>query len=385
MHMDPSIPILAGSVLVVILIALLMKRLGQPFVVAYMIAGVVLGPYVLKFITDIELLNRVGTFGVLFLLFFVGMEISLPNLLRNWRIMIVGTALQVAISVLSVWVLGFWLSWPTSQIIFLGFVISLSSTAFIITTLKDRNETNSSVGQNVIGILLVQDFLVIPMLITISLIGGGPLNITEIVLQIIGAILILVLLVWLIIKKEISLPFAKYIKQHQEIQTLVALFLGLGMALITGLFGLSAALGAFLAGIIVSVTKETQWIQQRLESFRGIFVALFFVSIGMTVDLQFLLNTWFVVFALMLATLLTNTFINAGILKSLKVNTKDSLYAGALLAQIGEFSFVLAAVGLQINIINEFAYQATIATIFATLLISPAWIGLIKKYTSRMV
>jgi CPA2 family monovalent cation:H+ antiporter-2 len=361
-----------------------MKRLNQPFVVAYMVAGVVLGPYVLEFVTDTELLNRIGAFGVLFLLFFVGAEISLPSLVKNWRIMIAGTVLQVVISIVCVWALGFWLSWPMSQIIFLGFVISLSSTAVIITMLKDRNETNSFVGQNVIGILLVQDFLLIPMLIAINLIGGGPLNITKITLQIVGALLILALLIWLLVKKDISLPFSKYIKRYQEVQTLIALFLGLGMAFITGLFGLSAALGAFLAGIIVSVAKETHWIQQSLESFRGIFVALFFVSIGMTVDLQFLAEYWFIILALMLASLLTNTFINAGILKSLRVTVKDSLYAGALLSQIGEFSFVLAAIGLQTNIINEFAYQTTIATIFATLLMSPAWIGLIKRYTSRM-
>ncbi len=384
MDMDPSIPLLAASVLVVIVIALLMKRLNQPFVVAYMVAGVVLGPYVLEFVTDTELLNRIGAFGVLFLLFFVGAEISLPSLVKNWRIMIAGTVLQVVISIVCVWALGFWLSWPMSQIIFLGFVISLSSTAVIITMLKDRNETNSFVGQNVIGILLVQDFLLIPMLIAINLMGGGQLNVTNITLQIMGALLILALLIWLLVKKNIPLPFSKYIKRYQEIQTLIALFLGLGMAFITGLFGLSAALGAFLAGIIVSVAKETHSIQQSLESFRGIFVALFFVSIGMTVDLQFLANNWFIVLTLMLASLLTNTFINAGILKSLRVTVKDSLYAGALLSQIGEFSFVLAAIGLQTNIINEFAYQTTIATIFATLLISPAWIGLIKQYTSRM-
>jgi monovalent cation:H+ antiporter-2, CPA2 family len=378
MHMDPGMPALTGTALVIVIIAMLLKKFRQPYVVAYMVAGIVLGPHVFALVTDAALLNRIGAFGVILLLFFVGMEVSLPNLVKNWRIVIIGTLLQVLISILCIWALGFWLNWPIARIVLLGFVISLSSTAVIIKMLHDGKEADSLVGQNVIGILLVQDFLVIPMLITINFMGGSHPSFSEIMLQVIGAIVIFGILAWIVMKKAISLPFAKYLKYDYELQVFFAFLICLGMASLTGLLGLSAALGAFVAGIIVAAAKETDWVQNSLESFRGIFVALFFVSIGMTVDLQFLINTWTVVLVLMVATLLTNTFINAGILRLLQVDFKEAFYAGALLSQIGEFSFVLAAVGFQAGIINDFGYQATIATIFATLLVSPLWIALVK-------
>jgi len=161
-------------------------------------------------------------------------------------------------------------------------------------------------------------------------------------------------------------------------QIFAALAICFGLALLTGLLQLSTALGAFTAGMLVSAAKETQWVHQRLEPFRVVFVALFFVSVGLLVDIKFLTEQWVLISLLVVLVLITNTFINAFILKALGVNTRDSVYAGALLAQIGEFSFVLAAVGIQAKIITDFGYQLVIEVISISLLFSPVWIKLIK-------
>ena len=161
-------------------------------------------------------------------------------------------------------------------------------------------------------------------------------------------------------------------------QVFAALGLCFGLSLITGLVGLSTALGSFVAGMLVGAAKETRWVHHSLESFRIIFVALFFVSIGMLVDLNFIASHWYQTAALVILVVLTNTFINGSILRILGDNWRDSIYAGALLSQIGEFSFVLAAVGIQAHIISDYGYQMTIAVISISLLISPPWIMLIK-------
>ena len=155
----------------------------------------------------------------------------------------------------------------------------------------------------------------------------------------------------------------------------VAVLVCLGFALITGLFDLSTALGAFLGGMLVGVAKETGWVHHRLEPFRVVFVAVFFVSIGMLVDLGFVIEHWAFVAALLLSVLVINTGVNAVMFRMLGDTWRHSILAGAVLAQIGEFSFVLAAVGERTNLITEFAYQVTISVIALSLLFSPAWIG----------
>ena len=197
-------------------------------------------------------------------------------------------------------------------------------------------------------------------------------------LQIAGAVSMLLLVAYISVKKTLHLPLKKLLRNDREMQLFAALTLCLGLSLLTGLLGLSTALGAFFAGMIIRAARETHWVSRSLESFRIIFVALFFVSIGMLINLRFIADQWLIIITLVLLAMLTNTFINAAILRSLGETWRDSMYAGTLLSQIGEFSFVLAAVGIQAHIITEYGYQLTVAVIAITLLISPSWIIVTK-------
>lgn len=380
MHVDPMMPKIVGSLLGILLVGLVLKKLGQPTVVGYIASGILLGPFGLGLLTDTETISRFGGLGLVLLLFYIGMEMSLPTLLSKWRIAVLGTAMQVLISVACVGVVGKWYGWNFQRIVLLGFVISLSSTAIIIKILQDAGEVDSNVGRNVISILLAQDVIVIAMLIVVQFMRGFSANFLELGLQAFGAVGLVTVGVYLTRHSPIHLPFLKYFQESKEIQVFASLIMCFGMATIVGLLGLSAALGAFAAGIIVSAAKETNWIHHSLEPFRVLFIALFFVSIGMQLDLAFLKIHILKIGMLVWLVLVLNTFINAVILRLLGENWRDSLYAGALLSQIGEFSFVLAAVGKQAGIITSHGYQLALATIVMTLLLTVFWVLPVKRW-----
>lgn len=261
----------------------------------------------------------------------------------------------------------------------LGFVISLSSTAVIMKILRDWGELETPVGQDAVGILLVQDIAVVPMMIILDQFGGGGDGHQNYWLQLLGGIVIIACLALFAVREEIHIPWLKWLKRDQELQLFGALAICFGVALLTGWLGLSTALGAFLAGMFIGVAKETKWLHQSLEPFRVVLVALFFVSIGMMVDLQFMAENAGLIALLVVFVLILNTFINAFILRLLGDPWRETLYVGALLAQIGEFGFVLAAVGIHGQIISDYAYQLVISIITMTLLLSPAWIMLMRK------
>jgi len=383
MHMDPALPTLVAVLLVIFTLGLLLRLLKQPHVVGYLLAGICLGPELLGLISDKALLERLGAFGVVLLLFFVGMEISPQRLVNNWRVAVLGTLFQILISVGVIWLLGAWFDWPLGRTLLFGFVISLSSTAVVLKMLQDWGEMDTNVGQNALGILLAQDLAIIPMLIVVNLLGGEEVQTSELTMQLVGGVIMIGIFAWIVYRGEIRLPFDRWIKNDHELQVFAAMGVCLGLGMLTGFFSLSTALGAFIGGMIIGAAKETQWVHHSLEPFRVIFVALFFVSVGMLVNIELILQNWLPILLLVLATFATNMIINAVILRFLGSSWADSIYAGSLLAQIGEFAFVLAAVGLHTGVIIETAYQLIIAVISLTLLLSPAWVALTKYLLAK--
>lgn len=381
MHLDPIIPLLTGTILAILVLGMLLNRLKIPYVVAYLLAGLVIGPYGFNLIQDPQTLHLMESIGVLLLLFFVGMEISIPKLIASWRVAIIGTLLQILISLGCVALIGHFFDWETPRIVLLGLVISLSSTAVILKMLQEWGELDSEVGQDVLGVLLVQDIAIVPMLITIEHLGGNSPSNTDLILQIIGGLLIIGIVVFITIKKEFKIPFGSVMRKNHELQVFAGLVICFGLAFVTSLFQLSGALGAFVAGLVVRAGRETTWTHKVIEPFYVLFVALFFVSIGILVDLHFIRDNYVIILLLLTTTFLTNTFINAGILRLLKANWRKSLYGGAILSQIGEFSFVLIAVGYKTQIIAEFGYKLAISIISLSLMLSPAWIIFMKKIT----
>ena len=378
MHIDPALPVIVGVILAILLIGFVMRALRQPQIVGYLIAGLLIGPYGLGLLEDPDLIGRIGGIGLIVLLFFVGMEASPHSLLSRWRLAIFGVLLQVGITVAAVWLIALYLDWSWSKILILGFVISLSSTAVVLKLLKDWNELNTQTGQNVLVVLLAQDMALVPMIITVNMLGGSDVSNSELIAQLIGAILLIGIAAWVFTRDHIKLPFARKLTSDHELQVFAALLLCLSLALVSGELGLSTALGAFVAGLVVSSARETDWVYESLEPFRVVFVAAFFVSVGMLIDIEFVRNNLLHVTVLVVLIVILNTILNAAILRLLGSSWRRAGYAGALLSQIGEFSFILAALAHTEGLVPDEDYRLIVAVIAISLMLSPAWIALCK-------
>ncbi len=360
--------------IVVIILGTILRYFKQPYIIAYIIAGMLMGKHGFKILTDESTIASIGEIGLILLLFFIGMEISLPKFVKEWKTPTIGTLFQITGSIITTAVVGHIFNWSVSRIIVLGFILSLSSSAIVIKLLEDQKKNNTKIGQDVISILLVQDILIVPMLIASNYLGGVPIRMSEVILQIIGGILIVLGIVAVIKKEGFELPFSKEIEKDHELQVIIAIIVCFGFSVLTSFFGLSAALGAFVGGMVIHATKSTDWFHDSLHSFRILFVAIFFVSIGMMIDVHFLAEHYMVISGLLLSVYICNHFINSLSLYLFNKNWKESLYGGALLAQIGELSFVLCSTAFHTKIITAYEYQLTIIVISLTLLISPFWI-----------
>lgn len=363
----------------IMVLGLLLKRAQQPYIIAYILTGIAVGPWGLKLVEETESAEFLGELGLIILMFFIGMEISLHDFVKKWRVAVFGTGSQVLISVLVMVLLGSWLDWPFKRMLLLGFVISLSSSAVVIKLLEDNGLFHTRIGQNVISILITQDILIVPMIIVMSLFEDGGLDFEKIGLQMTGAILITILLIYLFRKKSIKVPFNDQLQNDQELQVFGGLLVCFGMALLSSFFELSAGLGAFVAGLLVHASPATHWLHDSLKSFRVILVSVFFLSVGMLIDVQFILENWMVIGSLVFSVYLSNMLINAFLLKQLGNDAKQSVFGGALLAQIGEFSFVLISIGYRADIISAFSYQMTVIVISITIFISPITVWLVRK------
>jgi len=357
---------------------LLMSLMRLPVFTGYILAGALLGPHGIGFLTDTALMNQLGSIGVVLLLFFIGMEISPKQLLASWRVTFVGTLLQVILSVAVVCLLGLFFDWPLARMVLIGFVISLSCSAVVIDGLKSRGEMNTRIGQNLLGISIMQDLLVVPMLIVLGFLGGDAVEVSTLWRQLLGCVLIAGLLVWIVRTEQIIIPLLHRLNSQPDLQVFSALLFCVVLAFVTGMLQLSTALGSFLAGMIIGRMKESEWVTAKLDAVKIIFVALFFASVGALIDGRFLAAYWEQIVLLVVLTFLANTLINAVILRFLGMAGRDAVYGGALLAHVGEFSFVLAAIGLNAMIVTDVSYQLTVAIIAITLFLGPVWTALVR-------
>jgi len=352
--------------------AFTLRALRIPAAVAYIITGIVAGPSGFGLVTDYQLLTHMGELGVIMLLFFVGMEVSLPRLIAGWRIAVVGTTAQIILSV-GVCMAGAWMfGWSWKAGLLFGFLISMSSTAVVLTLLKDADELELPFGQNALGILLVQDIAIVPMMIILGVVGGeGEIDLMKIGIQIGGGVLLLALVAWLMRRPNWRFPLA--LKQSLDKKILLGLLLCFSAAALTAEIGLSAPFGAFLAGMVLHASDQAEWVEDHLRSLYVVFVAIFFMSVGMLVSLDFVYANMGVLAMITLAVFLLNSGINAVILRLLGETWTMALLTGGLLSQIGEFSFLLASMGLGLGLLTQDGHQMVMAVIALSLMLSPLW------------
>ncbi len=365
--------------LTILLLAVLLKRLKQPYFIAYILAGVLLGPEGFAVISDRESIMQLGELGIVLLMFFIGAEIRLPDLQKQFIKPVVATLSQLVLSFAFIFLLGMRLAWSWHLVVLMSFIVSLSSSAIIFQYLSKSGEINTRLGLLTSGVLLVQDMLVVPMLLTISFMVEGSVEVADIVRMLLGAILILAFL-WAAVRQRLfRIPFHREIEKDHDLQVFVGFLVCFGFAWVSQWFGLSAALGAFVAGILIAQDDSTRWLDRAMVPFRVFFLTFFFLAIGLQLDLHFLSDNILLVMLIVLFVMLSNSLINALIFRFLGSSWRNSIYAGALLSQIGEFSFVLAATAFAGGIIGDFIYQLTLSVISLTMVFTVLWISIIRQ------
>lgn len=380
MSIDPYLAPTALALAVIFATGLILNLFRQPHVIAYVIAGVLLGHSGLGLIENGEPVERLGALGVTLLLFFVGMETQPTRLIRGWRVSVAGTLIQIVMCLVMSFAVGQVFGWPPERSLLLGFVISLSSTAVVLKLMESRAETGTQFGQDTIGVLIIQDIAAIGMIIALGFFIGGAdaLSPEALAAQITGAVLLIALILWVASGRAVKLPFASKIADAPELQVFGALTLCFGLGWLSGMLGLSTAIGAFAGGLIVGAAKATQWVSVSLAPFRTVFLGLFFVSIGLLLDLSFIADRALPIAVLVAIVLLSSMIFNTLIYRFAGYNWRQSAYAGALLAQPGEFSFVLTAIGATAGIITGSGYQMSLSVIAISLAISPLQVQLVR-------
>jgi CPA2 family monovalent cation:H+ antiporter-2 len=384
-----SISFICIVVLLVVFASFFLKKINQPNLIAYILIGILVGPSSLDLIENPESIVFIGELGIILLFFFIGMEIDLSSFIRDWKLALFGTLSQILLSVLSVFLVGYFLDWSMSRILVLGCVIALSSSAVVFKLLEERGLFSSKLGKNVSSILLAQDIAIAPILIFISMMGttvsaGSVSFVDSIYMKILGGIIFVGLITYVAIKKEIKqLPFKNTIKDDHELQVFMALFFCFSGALLANFFGISEALGAFVGGIVMHAGKATAWIHQAIHSFRILFVAIFFISIGAQLNLSFLVAHWHSLALMLIAVYITNHMINALILRAYSNDWKSAIVGGALLGQIGELSFLICMTAINVGILTQFSYDFTISLISLTIFISPIWILITERLVAK--
>jgi CPA2 family monovalent cation:H+ antiporter-2 len=358
-----------------------MQRLRQPAVLGYIVAGVILGPSGLGLVENRAFIHVLAELGVLMLLFLIAMEMSLRGIREVWKIAVFTTLTQIAAGLGVMWAIGTVLEWTTAHIVLLGFVVAVSSTAVAIKMLEDIGELRSRVGQITVGVLIAQDLAVVPMMLIFgSFRGGGSLEPIALV-KVVGSIAFLaVLIVYLSRRKRLRLPFSRLIGSNPDLMPLAGLAFCFGTAAITGLLGLSLAYGAFLAGLIVGNSTARRVMMRHTAPIQTVLLMVFFLSIGLLIDMRYIWDNVWTVLVILLFLTVFKTALNIGVIRLLGESWPRAFLSGVLLAQIGEFSFVLAALGLAVGAVSHEAQRLIVAVTVLSLMFGPLWLISARRF-----
>jgi CPA2 family monovalent cation:H+ antiporter-2 len=346
-------------------------------VVGFLITGVIVGPHALGIITDAKDIEILAEIGIVFLLFTIGIEFSLDNLLRIKKFVFVGGTLQVVFTIAAVFLISTQAGLGRGPSVFIGFLLSLSSTAIVLKLLQERAEVESPHGQAALAILIFQDMVVVPMMILTPFLAGAPgQNQGSLILLLakgVGLVVVVILSAkWLVPRVLYQITRTR----SRELFLLGTLAMCFAVAFLSYSLGLSLALGAFMAGLIVSKTDFSFETLGNIIPFRDLFASLFFISIGMLVDLEFFIqNPLRIVVIAFLVVVLKSVLAGTGIFV-LRYPLRTSILTGLALCQVGEFSFVLFDKGQELGLLSADHLQLFLDVSVVTMALTPFIIAL---------
>ncbi len=379
-----SILVLMG---VAVVLLALFRYLRLPQILAYLIAGVLVGPYGLGWIPDVTGTRTLAEFGLVFLMFTIGLEFSLPKLLAMKQTVFGLGGAQVLISCAAFGVVAWGLGVPVEGAIVVGGVLALSSTAIVMKLLIEQLEQNSRHGRHAFGVLLFQDLVVVPFLILIPALGGdgsGPVWLTF------GGVLlksVLVLAAILFVGRWLLRPLFHEIASARlrEYFMLSVLLLTLAAAWITQTAGLSLALGAFLAGMMLGETEYRHQVEADIQPFRDILLGLFFITVGMMLDTRLVLTHWSWILAAVAALFVFKTALIMLLGRLFKMELGVALRTGLVLSQGGEFGFALLLQAGEFRLLGSEVSQFVLATVVLSMMLAPLVVRYNGRLTMRLV
>ena len=350
---------------------LLLERFRIPTLAGFIIAGALIGPHGLGVVEDIRNVETLAEVGVILLLFTVGIEFASANLRMMRRAVLWGGGVQVALAIMLSTVIAYPFAGGLGRAVFAGFLLALSSTAIVLKILLEKGELDTPQGRMMLGVLIFQDICVVPLMLLIPVLSGtapdlqaaaGKAGRMAVILTaaLVGA--------WWAVPRLLREVVRT---RSRELFTVTIIFLCLGIALFTSRLGLSLALGAFLAGIIISRSEYAYQATSEMLPLKAGFLSMFFISVGMLVDVGYMWANFPAVVALVAAIAIVKTVTTTAALLVAGTPLKAALHAGIGLAQVGEFSFVLASAGRAVGLLSGGAYQMFLSASVLTMLLTP--------------
>ena len=360
---------------------LLMQRLGQPLILGYILTGIAFGPYTGGFaLTSVHEIELLAEIGVALLLFALGLEFSLKDLKPVRKIALIGTPIQILLTIAMGYGIGQWMGLDAKTSLWLGALVSLSSTMVLLKTLMNQGWLGTLSSKVMVGMLIVQDLAVVPLIVLLPMLNNPALGWISLEIAILKTVLFLA---GMILFGTRLLPrIMRHIANlgSRELFLLAITAIGLGVGYLTYLVGLSFAFGAFVAGMVLSESDYGHQALSDIIPVRDLFGLLFFASVGMLLNPAFLLDHWEQVLILVLIVSLGKGIIFALLARIFKYGNVVPLAVGLGLFQVGEFSFVLAQVGVSTNSISHEVYSLVLTTAIITMFLTP----LISGQTARL-
>lgn len=365
----------------------LFKRLGLGIVLGYLVAGIAIGPWGLRIFTQPDDILPVAEFGVVLLLFIIGLELT-PSRLWKMRLDVFGLGLtQVVLCAGILSWLGYiaGLAWPAA--IICGAALALSSTAFAIQLLQERGQLRSTYGQKTFAILLFQDLCIVPLLALVALLApagsehGTPHSFVEQGAKMLAAIATVVL-----VGRFLLNPLFRLLAHidAREIMIVAALLIVVGAASLMQLAGLSMALGAFLAGVMLAESSYRHQLEADIEPFRVLLLGLFFMGVGMSIDLGLVFRNWQLALSILLTVMLFKGVAIWAIARAFRVSNADSLRIALTIPQGGEFAFVVGGAALAAGILSPILANLLSATVILSMTATPFICGLYDRAANRL-
>ncbi len=383
-----EIPLLNDIVAIFVLsifVILLCHRIKLPTIVGFLITGVLVGPHGLGVVSRVEDVSNLASIGIVLLLFSVGMEFSFKKIFEYRKFFLVGGAVQVFVTLFTGYAIGYYLGRPTGEAIFLGCLLSLSSTAIVLRVLDQKGESHSPHARVIVGILIFQDIIAVIMMLGIPLLGDGDVSLdSEFLWLLAKGIGILCVVVAAALKLVPTLLYAIAKTRSRELFLLTVLAICFSTAWLAAIVGLSLSLGAFLAGLIVSDSEYRNVAIGDILPFQDIFTSFFFVSIGMLLNLSFFLDHPFTIILMAIGVIILKGSIAGFATLILGMPIRTAVIVGLALAQIGEFSFVLAKSGSEFGITSENNYQLFLAISLLTMAVTPSLISWAPNLAKRI-